>query len=122
MSEPKPTCAKAQSKRPLSAEQRTVNDAQQFFKRFAGGKVKKASDEQVEQCKAGLEMFKGLTKSEKLEFAKKVEETKNSKSFGWVRDFRQSLAVSRSEVQQSTENYYTRTFEFHAKVCRSLRS
>lgn len=109
-----PTCAKASAaqKRPLSADQRQVNDAHTFFKRIADGKVKKATPEQVEQCKAGLEMFKGLSKSEKMEFAKRVEDTKATKAFGWVKEFKTSLNVTKTELHKSKENYYTRTSNF----------
>ena len=84
------------------------NDAHTFFSRMAAGKVAKATDEQKADAKAGLEVYKSLNKDERVLFAKKLQDSKTSKSFGWVKDFKQSISKDRVDKNKVVAKYMTR--------------
>jgi hypothetical protein len=85
-----------------------VNDAGTLMKRIADGKLKSASAECIKDAQFGLNILKNSPKDAKLEFAKKVEQTKGSKSFAWIRTFTESLKSKATTFEGVHENYYTR--------------
>ena len=102
--EPEPKSARV-----YTEEERSVHNAITHMKRVAEGKVAKASDENVKDAKAAVELYKGFfSKEEKLEFAKKVEGSKASKNYSWVRTFKETMKTRKTESSGVIENYYTR--------------
>ena len=99
----------AKKQKLLAPDQRLMNDGQTLLKRCADGKVKGASAEQVQLAKQGLDIMKTLGRDDKMEFAKKVEQTKGSKNFAWVRTFSEHLKTRNTTRDGVIENYYTRT-------------
>ena len=96
------------NKKTKTDEQRAVNDAQTYLTRVQAGKVAKVPGDSMEDAKVGLDILRTCTKAGKLEFAKKVEQSKASKNFAWVRDFKETMTTSQVTVEGVHENYYTR--------------
>ena len=100
-----PAAAKSKAAKTDLQEQ---NAAQTYFRRLAQGQVAKASDAMVCDAKAGLEVYNTLNREEKTIFAKKLQDTKASKNFGWVKDFKQSLSRDRVDKNKVIAKYMTR--------------
>ena len=96
------------NKKVKSVEQRAVNDAQTFLKRVSDGKVTNSTPEMQIEAKAGLDMLKTCTKTGKVQFAARVEQSKASKNFAWVRDFKETMETKKTTSEGVHENYYTR--------------
>ena len=88
-SEAEPNFAKRA--RIYSEEDKRIHNAHTLIKRIADGKVAKATQEQVGECKEALQIYEGLSREDRGEFAKKVELSKKDKNFKWVRTFKESL-------------------------------
>ena len=86
-----------------------MNDARTILSRTVSGCMKNATQEQIEDAQAGLDILKTCSKDEKLAFALKMEQTKGNKSFAWVRDFRESIKSTTKTTEVVLEIYYTRT-------------
>ena len=102
-----PTFAK--KARTYSEEEKSIHNAHTLIKRIADGRVAKATGEQVGECKEALQIYEGLSREDRGEFAKKVELSKKDKNFKWVRTFKESLKFKKQISQGTKENYYTRT-------------
>ena len=102
-----PTIAKRA--RVYSEEEKRIHNAHTLMKRIADGKVAKATEEQVGECKEALQIYEGLSREDRGEFAKKVELSKKDKNFKWVRTFKESFKFKKQISQGTKENYYTRT-------------
>ena len=121
MSSPEPASAKkpaaaaksqpAGTKRTHSDESKSINDTQTFFKRIADGKKKSATPDQIQDAQVGFDLLTsgGLTREQKFEFAQKLQTTKSTKNYQWVREFHASIQVTKEEKEGVLENYYTRT-------------
>tara|TARA_B110000196_G_C20870557_1_gene531820 strand:- start:227 stop:700 length:474 start_codon:yes stop_codon:yes gene_type:complete len=123
MSSPEPASAKkpaaaaksqpaaSGTKRTHSDESKSINDTQTFFKRIADGKKKSATPEQIQDAQVGFDLLTsgGLTREQKFEFAQKLQTTKSTKNYQWVREFHASIQVTKEEKEGVLENYYTRT-------------
>ena len=118
MAAPKATAAKAASiadqlqqppaKKVKTDDSRAVNDAQTYMNMLVDGKVRNATEEQVALAKIGKDILKTCNKEDKVAFARKVEQSKGSKNFAWVREFRESLSSKTLTTETAKENYYTR--------------
>lgn len=106
------TAAKAAAqpaKRQKTGETRTLNDAHTAVKRVADGKVARATDQQIQDAKAGVEMFRTPSRQGTFEFTKMVEHTKGSKNLEWMRKFWQNLTSTNTTKEGANQKYYTRT-------------
>ena len=103
--------AEGEAKKPrvVTEEEKRVHNSQTTLARLAGGKVAKATEQQVQDAKQGLEVYKTLSKDDRLEFAKKVEQSKTNKDFSWTRTFVETLRAQKRVSEGVVENYYTRT-------------
>ena len=99
----------AKRARIYSEEEKRIHNAHTHIERVAEGKVAKATEEQVGECKEALQIYEGLSREDRREFAKKVELSKKDKNFKWVRTFKESLKFKKQISQGTKENYYTRT-------------
>ena len=100
--------AAAVKSKAAKTDSQICNDAHTFFSRMASGRVAKATDAMQADAKAGLEVYKTLNKDEKVLFAKKYLDSKTSKSFGWVKDFKQSISKDRVDKNKVVAKYMTR--------------
>lgn len=103
--------SEAKKRRTFTPEEQQTHNAHTLMKRIAEGKVVKASAENIADAKIALDVYKGLTKEDRLEFAKKVEASKGSKQYNWVRTFAETLRAQKRTTEGVIENYYTRTHE-----------
>ena len=69
----------------------------------------KAIDEQVAQARSALDVFGTLSREGKVQFAKKLQDTKAAKNFGWVKDFKQSISRDQIDKNKVVSKYMTRT-------------
>ena len=93
-------------------DEKKVHSAQVQLTKVAQGKISKYGSDGQEQAKEGLKIWATLTKEDKLDFAKKVEESKASKSFSWVRTYVETMRSQKRVAQGVVENYMTRIFSF----------
>jgi len=101
--------AEPEAKKPkLAPEQVLMNNSQTTLRRYASGNMKNVSAEQVGDAKFGLEIMSKMGRDEKIEFARKVEQTKGAKNFAWVRTFTEDLKTKNSTHEGVIENYFTR--------------
>jgi hypothetical protein len=116
--------AAAVKSKAAKTDSQLANDAQTFFRRIATGQVAKATDANVQDAKAGLEVFNTLNKDERVLFAKRLQETKANKNFAWVKDFKQTISKDRLDKNKVIAKYMTRktrmfpSWEFLGGVCR----
>jgi hypothetical protein len=96
------------NKKVKTVEQRAVNDAGTFLRRVVNGKVANVTPQMQIEAQAGLDMLKTCTKTGKVEFAQRVEQSKASKNFAWVRDFKETMETKKTTYEGVHENYYTR--------------
>ena len=106
--------------RTYTPEEKQTHNAHTLMKRMAEGKVAKASAENVADAKIALDVYKGLTKDDRLEFAKKVEASKGTKQYNWVRTFTESLRAQKRIAEGVIENYYTRTLMCDSRHLNSI--
>ena len=101
-----PVAAKSKA---AKSDGQVANDAQTYFRRLAQGQVAKATDEQRAEAKTALEVSGILNREEKVQFAKKLQDTKATKNFGWVKDFKQSISRDQIDKNKVVSKYSTRT-------------
>ena len=95
--------------RSYTEDEKAVHNAQTYMKRMAAGRTSKATEENMADAKVAVELYSGLTNQDRLEFAKKVEASKSSKNYQWVRTFKETLRAQKKTTEGVVENYYTRT-------------
>ena len=95
--------------RSYTEDERAVHNAHTYMKRMAEGRTTKATEDNVADAKQAMELYSGLTDQDRLEFAKKVESSKSSKNYQWVRTFKETLRKLKRTTEGVKENYYTRT-------------
>ena len=93
---------------PAYSDGQLKSQCKNFFTRMAAGEVKKASDEQVQEAKAGLNTFNELEEQDKAQFAKAFYSNKGTKTFGFIKDYSEKIKASKTVTQNMEENYMTR--------------
>ena len=82
-----------------------------YFNRVSSGKVAKATEEQVQEATEAVQTMNKLPHEEKLEFAKAFFNAKQTKDFGFLKDYVEKVTAKKAETEQVVENYFTRTWQ-----------
>ena len=109
-----PTREKKGAKRDQDGNPKEYSDAElksqamQYFRSVAT--KKKATAAEKEEAGVALATFPLLGNSEKTEFARSFFNNKNTKNFGFVKEYTERLTATKSTSQTCQENYYTRIY------------
>ena len=82
-----------------------------YFKNVSEGKVAKATEEQVQEATQAVQTMNQLPDKEKLDFAKAFFSAKQTKDFGFLKDYVEKVTARKQEHEQVKENYFTRTWQ-----------
>ena len=82
-----------------------------YFNRVKEGKVAKATEEQIQEATQAVQTMNKLPDKEKLDFAKAFFSAKQTKDFGFLKDYNEKVTAKKVEHEQVNENYYTRTWQ-----------
>ena len=102
------------AKRGADGQPKVYNEAElksqalQYFKSVA--KQKKATPAEKETAATAVSTFEQISFNEKAEFAKSFYNNKNTKNFGFVKEFAERLTVTKTTSQACQENYFTRIY------------
>ena len=101
-------------KRGQDGTPKTYTDAElksqtlQYFKTVAT--KKKATAAEKEEAATAVSTFEQLGFQEKAEFARSFHSNKNSKNFGFVKEYSERLTATKSTTEACQENYFTRIY------------
>jgi len=98
------------TKKSKTEEQKVHNDMSTFFKRCVDGKRVKATADEKEQAKIGLDLLRSKMSQEKKHEFIEAFKTNKGKAMNWVKEFAASLTTRTSENDRALENYYTRMY------------
>ena len=84
--------------------------------RMSSGSYKKATEEEVDQAKAMLGTYRSLGKKQQEQFVTKFMETKQSKSFQWVKEYEESASSTNTGARKYSAKYRTRCFPSHTPL------
>ena len=68
-----------------------------------------ATPEQKAEASQALKTLNALDDGDKAEFAKKFTDTKKTKQFGWMREYREKITFEKDVIEGCKENYMTRS-------------
>ena len=69
-----------------------------------------ASEEQKAESAEALNTFKNLETDDKADFAKKFLDSRKTKQFGWMRQYRENMTVDKEVEGKYNESYMTRSY------------
>ena len=107
-SQPSPAPEQGPAKKAKTSGQ-NINDCQTFFNRVASGKMVTATPAQKAEASQALKTLTALDDGDKAEFAKKFIDTKKTKQFGWMREYREKVTFEKDVTEGFRENYMTRS-------------
>ena len=100
------TSAKTLKPNPFRAQ----NDMLTFFGRVQTGQFKKSSDAQKQEAKEALSVYTELGTAEREQFVQSFQNNKHTKTFGFIKEFREKLTARKLTEESLTEKYMTRIF------------
>ena len=80
-----------------------------YFKSVSEGKVAKATEEQVKEATQAVQTMNQLPDEEKVNFAKAFFSAKQTKDFGFLKDYVEKVTAKKVEKEVVLENYFART-------------
>ena len=98
---------------PLSSEARHSDSelkshASHYFKRVAGGHVRKSTPQDKKEAEQALATLSVLDEGEKVQFAKAFQANKATKSFGFIREYSEKVTAAKSVKEGVNEKYMSR--------------
>ena len=82
-----------------------------YFTRVQNGQVAKATDEQKAEARDAVATMQKLGDKDKVDFAKAFFSAKQTKDFGFLKDYNQKIGAKRLDGEKVLENYFTRTYQ-----------
>ena len=86
------------------------SQAQNYFKRLADGKVKKATEEEVKEAETALATFQKLPEADKVAFGQAFFKGKEHKDFGFLKELTDKMTATKVVNRATKENMMTRIF------------
>jgi len=90
-------------------DKQSINECQTYFNRVSSGQMVLATDNQKAEATVALKTLTALDDGDKAEFAKKFIDTKKTKQFGWIREYREKITFEKDVVEGFKQNYMTRS-------------
>ena len=98
-------------KKPSYTDGQIKSQCLNYFTRVSNGNVAKATEDQVREATQAVQTMNTLPDKEKMDFAKAFFNAKQTKDFGFLKDYQEKVTAKKIEKEQVNENYYTRTWQ-----------